>query len=73
MANRTQEQQGFDHAMGEAKRQASNVADAASTAARKTATSFETAARQLIENQPYTAVGIALGIGWLLGRMHRPI
>jgi ElaB/YqjD/DUF883 family membrane-anchored ribosome-binding protein len=73
MANRTQEQQGFDRAMGEAKRQASNVADAASTAARKTATSFETAARQLIENQPYTAVGIALGIGWLLGRMHRPI
>lgn len=59
--------------MGEAKQQASNVADAASTAARKTATSFETAVRELIENQPYTAVGIALGIGWLLGRMHRPI
>jgi ElaB/YqjD/DUF883 family membrane-anchored ribosome-binding protein len=66
-------EQGFDRAMGEAKRQASNVADAASTAARKTAGSFETAAREIIEKQPYTAVGIALAVGWLLGRIHRPI
>jgi ElaB/YqjD/DUF883 family membrane-anchored ribosome-binding protein len=72
MPNRNQEQ-GFDRAVGEAKRQASNVADAANTAARKTVSSFETAARELIENQPYTAVGIALAIGWLLGRMHRPL
>jgi len=64
--------QGFDRAVGEAKRQASNVADAASNAARKTASSFETAAREIIENQPYTAVGIALAVGWLLGRLHRP-
>ena len=55
------------------KRQASHVADAASTAARKTANSFETAAREIIENQPYTTVGIALAIGWLLGRIHRPL
>ena len=48
--------------MGEAKKQASHVADAAGTAARKTANSFETAARELIENQPYTAVGIALAV-----------
>jgi ElaB/YqjD/DUF883 family membrane-anchored ribosome-binding protein len=67
------QEQGFDRAMGEAKRQASNVADAANTAARKTANSFETAAREIIENQPYTAVGIALAVGWLLGRMHRPL
>jgi len=72
MPNRNQEQ-GLDRAVGEAKRQASNVADAANTAARKTVSSFETAARELIEKQPYTAVGIALAIGWLLGRMHRPI
>ena len=72
MPNRNQEQ-GFDRAVGEAKRQASNVADAANTAARKTASSFETAARELIENQPYTAVGIALAIGWVLGRIHRPL
>jgi ElaB/YqjD/DUF883 family membrane-anchored ribosome-binding protein len=65
--------QGFDHAVGEAKKQASNVADAASTAARKTASSFEKALRGLVENQPYTAVGIALGVGWFLGRIHRPL
>jgi ElaB/YqjD/DUF883 family membrane-anchored ribosome-binding protein len=71
MDNRTQAQ-GFDRAMGEAKKQASNVADAANTAARKTASSLETAAREIIENQPYTAVAIGVGIGWLLGRLHRP-
>jgi ElaB/YqjD/DUF883 family membrane-anchored ribosome-binding protein len=65
-------QQGFDRAVGEAKRQASHVAGAAGNAARKTASSFETAAREIIENQPYTAVGVALFIGWLMGRMHRP-
>jgi hypothetical protein len=27
----------------------------------------------LIETQPYTAVLVALGIGWLLGRTHRPL
>ena len=70
MSNQTE--QGLDRAMGEAKRQASNVADAASTAAKKTASSFETAAREIIEKQPYTAVGIALAIGWLLGRTRHP-
>jgi ElaB/YqjD/DUF883 family membrane-anchored ribosome-binding protein len=64
--------EGFDRAMGEAKRQAANVADAANTAARKTASSFETAARELIEHQPYTALAIGVGVGWLLGRLHRP-
>jgi ElaB/YqjD/DUF883 family membrane-anchored ribosome-binding protein len=72
MNDRTPDQ-GLDRAVREAKRQASNVADAANTAARKTASSFETAAREIIENQPYTAVGIALAVGWLLGRIHRPI
>ena len=66
--NNKNQAQGLDRAMGEAKRQASNVADAANTAARKTANSFETAAREIIENQPYTAVGIALALGWFLGR-----
>ena len=73
MNTRNNQAQGFERAVGEAKRQASNVADAANTAARKTASSFETAAREIIENQPYTAVGIALGVGWLLGRLHRPL
>jgi ElaB/YqjD/DUF883 family membrane-anchored ribosome-binding protein len=41
--------------------------------ARDTTSSFEKALRNTIENQPYTAVAIALGLGWLLGRMHRPL
>lgn len=58
---------------GQARDSASDVADAASHAARKTAGSFERALRNTIETQPYTAVAIALGLGWLLGRMHRPL
>jgi len=72
-------EQGFDRAVGEAKRQAENVgdavtgvADAATTAVKKTAGSIEQAAREIIENEPYKAVMIALGIGWLIGRIHRP-
>jgi len=52
---------------------ASDLADSAHQAARKTAGSFEKALRSTIENQPYTAVAIALGLGWLFGRMHRPL
>ena len=58
---------------GQARESASDVADAASHAARKTAGSFERALRNTIETQPYTAVAIALGLGWLFGRMHRPL
>ena len=57
----------------QARDSASQVADAATTAARKTAGSFEKALRNTVETQPYTAVVIALGLGWLLGRMHRPL
>jgi ElaB/YqjD/DUF883 family membrane-anchored ribosome-binding protein len=57
----------------QARDSASHVADATSTAARKTAGSFERALRNTIEHQPYTAVVIALGLGWLFGRMHRPM
>jgi ElaB/YqjD/DUF883 family membrane-anchored ribosome-binding protein len=74
----------FNRAMRDAEKQAggvanevsdaaSQVADAATNAARKTASSFEKALRHTIENQPYTAVAIALGLGWLFGRMHRPL
>ena len=34
---------------------------------------FEKALRNTIETQTYTAVVIALGLGWLFGRMHRPL
>lgn len=57
----------------QARDSANQVADAATTAARKTAGSFEKALRNTVETQPYTAVVIALGLGWLFGRMHRPL
>jgi ElaB/YqjD/DUF883 family membrane-anchored ribosome-binding protein len=57
----------------QARDSASQVAGATTTAARKTAGSFEKAIRNTVENQPYTAVVIALGLGWLFGRMHRPL
>ena len=57
----------------QARDSANQVADATTNAARKTAGSFETALRNMIETQPYTAVAVALGLGWLFGRMHRPL
>jgi ElaB/YqjD/DUF883 family membrane-anchored ribosome-binding protein len=39
----------------------------------QTAASFQSAIIDTIEQQPYTAVAIAFGIGWLFGRLHRPI
>ena len=41
--------------------------------ARETASNLDTWLRNTIENQPYTSAIVALGIGWLLGRMHRPL
>jgi ElaB/YqjD/DUF883 family membrane-anchored ribosome-binding protein len=57
----------------DARDKAADLADSANDAARQTAGSFERALRNTIENQPYTAVAIALGLGWLFGRMHRPL
>jgi len=48
------------------------AADAA-VAARDSAASFEKWLRRTIETQPYTAAMVAMGLGWLLGRMHRPL
>jgi F0F1-type ATP synthase membrane subunit b/b' len=59
----------YDHARDSA----SDLADSANRAARQTAGSFERALRNMIETQPYTAVIVALGLGWLFGRMHRPL
>jgi ElaB/YqjD/DUF883 family membrane-anchored ribosome-binding protein len=66
-------------AIRDAKKQAGEVSDAAQDlysqtvdSASQTAGSFERALRNTIEKQPYTAVAIALALGWLLGRMHRP-
>jgi F0F1-type ATP synthase membrane subunit b/b' len=58
---------------GHARDGAADFANNAGRAARKSAGSFEKALRGTIETQPYSAVVIALGLGWLLGRMHRPL
>ncbi len=65
-----------DQAQGTAEKSYGQAKDAASDAGdrvRKTACSFDDTVRHTIENKPYTAVAIALGIGWLFGRMHRPL
>ena len=54
---------------GQARDSASDMAETA----RSGASSFENLLRNTIEQQPYTAVAVALGIGWLLGRSHRPL
>jgi uncharacterized protein YjbJ (UPF0337 family) len=41
-------------------------------AARDSTASLENWLRHTIETQPYTTALVAVGIGWLLGRMHRP-
>lgn len=41
--------------------------------ARQAATTFDSWFRNALEAQPYTTAAIALGIGWLLGRMRRPL
>jgi uncharacterized protein YjbJ (UPF0337 family) len=48
------------------------AADAAG-AARDNAAALEKWLRRTIETQPYTTAIAAIGIGWLLGRMHRPL
>jgi ElaB/YqjD/DUF883 family membrane-anchored ribosome-binding protein len=61
---------------GQARDSASQVVDAAGKSGavfKKSASSIEDAIRHTIENKPYTAVAIALGIGWLFGRRHSPL
>jgi uncharacterized protein YjbJ (UPF0337 family) len=49
-----------------------SVAGAADTA-KDTAAALEKWFRHNIETQPYTTAIVALGLGWLLGRTHRPL
>ena len=53
--------------------QARDTAADAAVAARDSAASLEKWLRRTIETQPYTAAIVAMGLGWLLGRMHRPL
>jgi uncharacterized protein YjbJ (UPF0337 family) len=77
-------QEGVGRLTGDARTRAEGLANqAAGTAqdiyghaadtARQTAATLDGWLRHNIETQPYTSALIALGIGWLLGRMHRPL
>jgi uncharacterized protein YjbJ (UPF0337 family) len=73
-------EEGFGRMTGNAqtqiKGQARQVAGAAEDLygqAKDAASGFTDVVRRTIEEQPYTAVAIALAIGWLLGRTHRPL
>jgi len=73
-------EEGFGRVTGNAqtqiKGQARQVAGAAEELygqAKDTAASFTDIVQRTIEQQPYSAVAIALAVGWLLGRAHRPI
>jgi uncharacterized protein YjbJ (UPF0337 family) len=77
-------QEGLGGVTGSVRTQAEGLANQATGAAqelygqatdtaREAATNFEKALRHTIETQPYTSALVALGIGWLLGRMHRPL
>jgi uncharacterized protein YjbJ (UPF0337 family) len=66
----------IDQAQGAAENLYGQAKDAASSAAegiRRSASSFEDVVRHTIEDRPYAAAAIALGLGWLLGRTHRPL
>jgi uncharacterized protein YjbJ (UPF0337 family) len=41
--------------------------------AKESASSLDDGFRRFIEDQPYTAAAIALAVGWVIGRSHRPI
>jgi len=77
-------QEGFGKVAGNARIQAEGLANQAAGAAqdlygqaadsaRTTATALEKSLRTMIETQPYLSAFVALGIGWLLGRTHRPL
>jgi len=59
--------------MNQAAGTAQNLYGQRADVARETASNLDTWLRNTIENQPYTSAIVALGIGWLLGRMHRPL
>lgn len=66
----------IDQAQGAAENLYGQAKDAAASAAdglQRTASSFEDIVRRTIEERPYAAAAIALGLGWVLGRMHRPL
>jgi uncharacterized protein YjbJ (UPF0337 family) len=77
-------QEGVGRVAGDAKTRVEGIANQArgtaqdlygqaADTARQTATTADAWLRETIETQPYTTALVALGIGWLLGRLHRPL
>jgi uncharacterized protein YjbJ (UPF0337 family) len=66
---KTRAEGALDEAAGAAQQVYGQTADMA----RQTATTLDSWLRNAIETQPYTTAFVALGIGWLLGRMRRPL
>jgi uncharacterized protein YjbJ (UPF0337 family) len=52
--------------------QAVDSAEDAIDAVRQMPGSLDDTVRHYIESNPYTTAAIALGLGWLIGRSHRP-
>ena len=52
--------------------QAKDAAGEAIHAVGKMPASLEDTIRHYIQNRPYTTAAIALALGWLIGRSHRP-
>ena len=52
--------------------QAKDAAGDTINTVRNMSSSLENTLRDYIENNPYTTAAIALGLGWLFGRSHRP-
>ena len=64
------------NAQTQLKGQADQIAGAAEDLygqAKDAASGFTDIVQRTIDQQPYTAVAIAVAVGWLLGRTHRPI
>jgi uncharacterized protein YjbJ (UPF0337 family) len=66
---KTELQGKLDQAVGTAQDLYGQAADAAVDCV----ATFDKWLRSTIETQPYTTALVALGIGWLLGRTHRPL
>jgi uncharacterized protein YjbJ (UPF0337 family) len=52
--------------------QAVDAAGDAVDAVRRMPDSVDDSIRHFVEANPYTTAAIALGVGWLIGRSHRP-
>ncbi len=59
-------------AVTETAESASEAAQAANEMVQQAADSLGDALKDWIEHNPYAAVAIAFGLGWLYGRRHRP-